>query len=92
MWGGPRLCYVKRPAAGEVAVRRCVTNRVGPRVPDNDSVKRRPMLVASGPLRPDDDRYAFEVKWDDFRALIIGALKYLEWSPAGGLRHAGLSE
>ena len=25
----------------------------------------RPMLVTSGPLRLDNDRYAFEVKWDD---------------------------
>jgi bifunctional non-homologous end joining protein LigD len=28
------------------------------------------MLVASGPLRPDSDKYAFEVKWDGFRALV----------------------
>ena len=31
------------------------------------------MLVTSGPLRPDSDRYAFEVKWDGFRALIHAA-------------------
>lgn len=24
----------------------------------------KPMLLASGPLRPDSDKYAFEVKWD----------------------------
>lgn len=42
-------------------------------MPDNDSVKHRPMLVASGPLRPDSDKYAFEVKWDGFRALIHAA-------------------
>lgn len=24
----------------------------------------KPMLLSSGPLRPDSDRYAFEVKWD----------------------------
>lgn len=30
----------------------------------------KPMLVTAGPLRPDSDRYAFEVKWDGFRALI----------------------
>jgi bifunctional non-homologous end joining protein LigD len=30
----------------------------------------RPMLVSSGPLRPDSDKYAFEVKWDGFRALV----------------------
>ena len=30
----------------------------------------KPMLVSSGPLRPDSDRYAFEVKWDGFRALV----------------------
>ncbi len=34
------------------------------------------MLVTSGRLRPDSDRYAFEVKWDGFRALI-------EASPSG---------
>lgn len=28
------------------------------------------MLVTSGPLRPDSDKYAFEVKWDGFRALM----------------------
>ena len=30
----------------------------------------KPMLVTSGPLRADSDKYAFEVKWDGFRALI----------------------
>ncbi len=35
----------------------------------NHGVILRPMLVSSGPLRPDSDRYAFEVKWDGFRAL-----------------------
>ncbi|MDQ3986860.1 MAG: hypothetical protein M3280_10255 [Actinomycetota bacterium] len=33
-------------------------------------MKHRPMLVTSGPPRPDNDRYAFEVKWDGFRALV----------------------
>jgi len=33
-------------------------------------MKLRPMLVSSAPLRPDSDKYAFEVKWDGFRALI----------------------
>ncbi len=33
-------------------------------------MKLRPMLVAAGPLRGDDERYAFEVKWDGFRALV----------------------
>jgi bifunctional non-homologous end joining protein LigD len=28
------------------------------------------MLVSSGPLPADSDRYAFEVKWDGYRALI----------------------
>lgn len=62
----------------------------------------KPMLLTSGPLRPDSDKYAFEVKWDGFRALrepgrvweghdlFVGQVKYLEWSPAGGLRHASL--
>jgi bifunctional non-homologous end joining protein LigD len=30
----------------------------------------RPMLASAGPLRPDSDRYAFEVKWDGYRALV----------------------
>ncbi len=30
----------------------------------------KPMLVTSGPLRPDSERYGFEVKWDGFRALV----------------------
>jgi bifunctional non-homologous end joining protein LigD len=42
-------------------------------VPDNGTVKIRPMLVTAGPLRPDSDRYAFEVKWDGFRALVKGS-------------------
>ncbi|HEY7876311.1 MAG TPA: hypothetical protein VIG64_14445, partial [Actinomycetota bacterium] len=33
----------------------------------------RPMLVSSGPLRPDSDKYAFEVKWDGFRALVAAS-------------------
>jgi bifunctional non-homologous end joining protein LigD len=28
------------------------------------------MLVSAGPLRPDSEKYAFEVKWDGFRALV----------------------
>ena len=28
------------------------------------------MLVTAGPFRPDSEKYAFEVKWDGFRALI----------------------
>jgi bifunctional non-homologous end joining protein LigD len=34
------------------------------------TVTIKPMLVASGSLRPDSDRYAFEVKWDGFRAMV----------------------
>ena len=30
----------------------------------------RPMLVSAGSLRQDSDKYAFEVKWDGFRALV----------------------
>lgn len=30
----------------------------------------KPMLLTSAPLKPDSDRYAFEVKWDGFRALV----------------------
>jgi bifunctional non-homologous end joining protein LigD len=33
----------------------------------------RPMLVSSGPLPRDSDKYAFEVKWDGFRALVQAA-------------------
>lgn len=51
---------------------------------DNDSVKHRPMLVTSGPLRPDNDRYAFEVKWDGFRALVEATPTGLKiWSRNG---------
>jgi bifunctional non-homologous end joining protein LigD len=28
------------------------------------------MLASAGPLRPDSDKYAFEVKWDGYRALV----------------------
>ncbi len=53
-------------------------------MPDNDSVKHTPMLVTSGPLRPDTDRYAFEVKWDGFRALIEAAPSGIKiWSRNG---------
>ena len=39
---------------------------------NNDQVQTtlRPMLVSAGPLRPDSEKYAFEVKWDGFRALV----------------------
>jgi bifunctional non-homologous end joining protein LigD len=30
----------------------------------------KPVLLTAGPMRPDSDRYAFEVKWDGFRALV----------------------
>ena len=53
-------------------------------MPENDSVKHRPMLVTRGPLRPDTDRYAFEVKWDGFRALIEAAPSGVKiWSRNG---------
>jgi hypothetical protein len=29
-----------------------------------------PILASAGPLRPDSDKYAFEVKWDGYRALV----------------------
>ena len=42
------------------------------------------MLVTAGPLRPDSDRYAFEVKWDGFRALIEAAPSGIKtWSRNG---------
>ncbi len=40
---------------------------------DNDGMvmmSPRPMLVSAGPLRSDSDKYAFEVKWDGFRAVV----------------------
>jgi bifunctional non-homologous end joining protein LigD len=47
-------------------------------------VKLKPMLVTAGPLRPDSDRYAFEVKWDGFRALIEAAPSDIKvWSRNG---------
>jgi hypothetical protein len=63
-------------------VRRCVTDPRRPQVPDNDSVKHRPMLVTSGPLRPDNDRYAFEVKWDGLirRSTVLAPLRALSVS------------
>ena len=43
----------------------------------------QPMLVSSGPL-PDNDRYAFEVKWDGYRALIdAGPEGVTVWSRNG---------
>jgi len=33
-------------------------------------VDLKPMLVTSGELPPDSERYSFEVKWDGFRALV----------------------
>ena len=38
----------------------------------------KPMLVSAGPLRPDRDKYAIEVKWDGFGALVNA-------SPQGGV-------
>ena len=54
------------------------------RVPDNQKVQLRPMLVTSGPLRPDDDRYAFEVKWDGFRALVSITAKGVQITSRNG--------
>ena len=42
------------------------------------------MLVTSGPLRPDDDRYAFEVKWDGFRALVAVGPKGVQITSRNG--------
>src|SRR4051812_17581558 len=38
-----------------------------------DNRVMKPMLLTAGPLKPDSDRYAFEVKWDGFRALIAAS-------------------
>jgi bifunctional non-homologous end joining protein LigD len=47
-------------------------------------MKIRPMLVTAGPLRPDSDRYAFEVKWDGFRALVEASPSAVKvWSRNG---------
>jgi hypothetical protein len=70
--GGPALLCERDRRLVEVVVRRCVTDPCKPQVPENDSVKHRPMLVTSGPLRPDNDKHGLEVKWDGFRALIVG--------------------
>jgi hypothetical protein len=37
----------------------------------------RPMLVASGPLRPDSESYAFEVKWDGLirRSTVLASVR-----------------
>lgn len=56
----------------EVATERSVTDGARAHLPDNGMVKIMPMLVIAGPLRPDSDRYVFEVKWDEFRGLIKG--------------------
>ena len=56
-------------------------------------MKYRPMLVTSCPLRPDSDKYAFEVKWEGFRALIEAVRSGITiWSAAGGLQHATLGQ
>jgi bifunctional non-homologous end joining protein LigD len=44
----------------------------------------KPMLVASGPLRPDSDKYAFEVKWDGFRAVVRAAPKGVQVASRNG--------
>jgi bifunctional non-homologous end joining protein LigD len=57
---------------------------LGPRLPENGAMKIRPMLVTAGPLRPDSHRYAFEVKWDGFRALIEASPSAVKvWSRNG---------
>jgi bifunctional non-homologous end joining protein LigD len=44
------------------------------------------MLVSSGSLPADSDRYAFEVKWDGYRALIdAGPESVTVWSRNGNL-------
>jgi len=53
-------------------------------VADNLVMPLEPMLVSSGPLRPDDDRYAFEVKWDGFRALVAIGSKGVQVTSRNG--------
>lgn len=44
----------------------------------------KPMLVSSGPWKPDSDRYSHVVKWDGFRALIDASLNGVTiWSRNG---------
>jgi ATP-dependent DNA ligase len=52
--------------------RYAVVRTVRFKVADNDWVTAtlRLMLVSTGSLRPDSGKYAFEVKWDGFRALV----------------------
>lgn len=39
----------------------------------------KPMLLTAGSLRPDSDKYAFEVNWDGFirRSTVIASLRAL---------------
>ena len=80
-----RLCYVKETGGwggggGGEASRTVLAIQV----PDNVSVKIKPMLVTAAPLRPDSDKYAFEVKWDGFRAVIAASPSAVRiWSRNG---------
>jgi hypothetical protein len=47
-----------------------------------------PMLVTSGPLPPDDDRYAFEVKWKGLSRCSVG----LAWRAATAVGGTGLAD
>lgn len=39
----------------------------------------KPMLVSSGPLKPDSERYSYEVKWDRLnrRSTVLASLRAL---------------
>src|SRR2546423_11936876 len=41
------------------------------------------MLATSGPLPPDDGRWAYEPKWDGFRAIVHVDRRVVVWSRRG---------
>jgi len=42
-----------------------------------------PMLASAGPLPPDDGRWAYEPKWDGFRAVVHVNRRVVVWSRRG---------
>ena len=51
-------------------------------------MKIKPMLVAAGPLRPENDLYALEVKWDgpNRRSTALASLRALSVGERPGAR------
>lgn len=48
-------------------------------------MKLSAMLLTAGPLRPDGDKYAFEVKWDGLnrRSTVLATLRALSVGKGG---------